>query len=312
MEYLSGTTLAERLARGALPERDILDLGEQIASALEEAHDHGVIHRDLKPANVMINTKGQAKVLDFGLAKILRSPAQDTLTATLSQTQQLVGTLPYMAPEQLRGEPADVRTDIHALGAVLYEMASGHRPFEAQVPTALAGEILHLHPAPPRSRGPQLSGELERIILKCLGKDPADRYLTAHELLMDLRRLSAAAASGAVPSTPKARSLGTTWRLIPFVVILAAAVVFVFNVRGWRSRWMGGAAGNAPIRALAVLPLANLSGDPAQDYFSDGMTDALITEFARLGGLKVIARSSVLRNRGSNKSPGEITRELRM
>src|SRR5262249_9561085 len=154
----------------SLGEKEVAALGTQISAALEEAHEHGVVHRDLKPGNIVVTPKGQAKVLDFGIAKLVRKADETAASATYSETQAGAGTLPYMAPEQLRGEPAARRADIFALGAVLYEMATGRRAF-AEMPVArLVHSILHQPVLPPRAANPGISPELERIILKCLEK----------------------------------------------------------------------------------------------------------------------------------------------
>jgi eukaryotic-like serine/threonine-protein kinase len=190
MECVSGQSLAEKVKSGPLTEKEIASSGGQIAAALEEAHEHGIVHRDLKPANVMFTPKGQAKVLDFGLAKLLL-PFDAATTQTIGESQAIAGTLPYMAPEQLQGEPVDGRTDIHALGLVLYEVASGRRLFQQESVPQLTDAILHQQPVTPRAFNARVSPELERIILKCLEKDPDNRYQSAKELAVDLRRLGA-------------------------------------------------------------------------------------------------------------------------
>ncbi len=146
MEYVPGATLAERLAGGALPEKEVLTLGMQVAAALEEAHDQGVVHRDLKPGNIGVTPKGQVKLLDFGLAKVLPQAAEVDITVSLTETPAMAGTLPYMPPELLRGEPTDTRADIYALGVVLYEMTTGQRPFREQLASRLTDAILHQLP----------------------------------------------------------------------------------------------------------------------------------------------------------------------
>ncbi|MGH9779388.1 MAG: serine/threonine-protein kinase, partial [Candidatus Acidiferrales bacterium] len=210
MEYLPGDTLAEKLGAGPLPEREVARLGAQIASALEEAHDQNVVHRDLKPGNVVLTPKGQAKVLDFGLAKTLRPGGAQAVTAdSFTESRAAAGTLPYMAPEQVRGEGVDSRTDIYALGCVLYELATGQRPFRETHGGRLMDAILHAAPAPPSRFQPRLSADLERLILKCLEKDPDDRYQSAKEVGVDLKRLGApaTAVAAARPATATPRWL---------------------------------------------------------------------------------------------------------
>ena len=230
MEYLPGPTLAEKLEAGPLSEPEICELGGQIATAMAEAHEHGIIHRDLKPGNVIIAPKSIAKVLDFGLAKLLQSPVEDGLTATVTRTHA-VGTLPYMAPEQLRGEPADARTDIHAVGAVLYEMATGRRPFDAKQPSVLAADIQTRPPEPPTAFNARLSAELGRIILKCLEKDPRDRYQSATEIAVDLRRLRAPVVKAEAPARGWRKSLIPILG-VALLVVAAAVALFLVNQGG--------------------------------------------------------------------------------
>jgi serine/threonine-protein kinase len=305
MEYVAGTTLADRLLQARLPEREVLSLAAQIASALDEAHEHGVIHRDLKPGNIMVTLKGAAKVLDFGLARILAPAVPAADAPTLTAPQPLAGTLPYMSPEQLRNESTDARSDIHALGAVIYEMATGRRAFPETQGPQLVDAILNRTPVTPRAFNPQLSPELERIVLKCLEKDPDHRYQSAREVAIDLERLKSPA--------PIAPRVTTDWRRVAvFAAIVLALVIggaLAFNVGGWRDRAFGDGA-RPRIESLAVLPLENLSGSTDREYFADGMTDALITELSRIGALKVISRTSVMPYKGAGKSLTQIAREL--
>src|ERR1700730_17081221 len=189
-EYISGLSLDHKLAAGALSEEEVVALGIQLAQGLSTAHEHGIVHRDLKPANLRLTSDGRLKVLDFGLAQLMPHASEIGMTATLTQSQEVTGTLPYMAPEQLRGEPAAARTDIWAAGAVLYELATAHRPFEQKIPSALTDDIIHTAPRPPRSLRPALSPKLEAVILKCLEKEPAHRYQSSQELQTELERLS--------------------------------------------------------------------------------------------------------------------------
>ena len=209
MECVPGKSLAEEPKRTSQPEKEAVALGTQIAAALEDAHEQGVVHRDLKPGNIMVTPKRQVKVLDFGLAKILRVEGDSYATESFAQTDNLAGTLPYMAPEQLRGEPADARTDIHALGAVLFEIVTGKDPYREESVPQLTDAILHRQPVAPRALNPRVSPELERIILKCLEKERENRYQSAKEIGVDLRRLSSSSEAAIVtPARPTSRRRG--------------------------------------------------------------------------------------------------------
>ena len=188
MEFVRGVTLGERLASGPLPEAEALAIAQQMAEGLAAAHEQGVVHRDLKPANVMVTVRGHVKVLDFGLAACF-DEEPTTASRDRTRTVELVGTVPYMAPEQLFGQPIDLRTDVFSFGAVLYEMVTGFAPFSGRVSTAIADAILHQAPVPPRRARPGLSAGLEAVILRCLEKRAADRYPSAREVAADLRRL---------------------------------------------------------------------------------------------------------------------------
>jgi eukaryotic-like serine/threonine-protein kinase len=306
MEFVAGATLADRLPQTKLPEREVLTLAVQIAHALEEAHEHGIIHRDLKPGNIMVTHKGVAKVLDFGLARVLAPAVQAPDAPTVAASQPVAGTLPYMSPEQLRNEASDARSDIHALGAVIYEIATGHRAFPENQGPQLIDAILNRPPVTPRAFNPHLSPELERIVLKCLEKDPDDRYQSAREVAIDLERLKSPGAY-----TPARATIAWKRAGVPAAIIIALLVggALALNVGGWRDRAFGG--GTRPrIESLAVLPLENLSGDKEREYFADGMTDALITELSRISALKVISRTSVMPYKGAGKSLTQIAREL--
>lgn len=186
MEFVPGGTLAEEISGGPIEEKDVIDIAIQVAEALKEAHDHGIIHRDLKPGNIMVTPRHRVKVLDFGLAKSVDPISEDSTTQTISGLEGVAGTLPYMAPEQLSQELIDARTDLYALGAVMYEMATGRRPFAERHPATLAGAILHRDPESPRSLNPSLSERLAVIVLKALQKNPGARHQSADELLAEL------------------------------------------------------------------------------------------------------------------------------
>ncbi|MHB8411952.1 MAG: protein kinase domain-containing protein [Candidatus Acidiferrales bacterium] len=309
MECVSGTSLAEKLKGGALPEKEVLVLGMQIAQALEEAHERGIVHRDLKPGNIIITPKGWAKVLDFGIARLLR-PAGDTdPTQSITGAHGAAGTLPYMAPEQLTGEAAGARSDIFSLGAVLYEMATGRRAFNEELPSRLIDAIVRERPVPPRALNSRVSPELERIILKCLEKEPENRYQSAKELEVDLRRLQTQGTGTVASAVAPARGF---WRddaakIAGTTLIIALALVF--GVRGWRAR-RAAHPGSTQIHSLAVLPLENLSGDPQQEYFAEGMTEELTTQLAQISALRVISRTSAAQYQNAPQSLPEIGKEL--
>jgi serine/threonine protein kinase len=237
MEQVPGESLKEKLDKGSLPEKELVRLGGQIADALDEAHEKGIIHRDLKPGNVKLTDKGQAKVLDFGIAKLLQSASEAT-TQTLTETHSLAWTLPYMSPEQLCGEPIDGRSDLYSFGVMLYEMATARRPFEEKLSTALSDAILHRAPPSPRTVNRRVSAGLENVILKCLEKDAERRYQSAKEIQIDLKRLGVG-----IPVAAPARARPWPRRLAVAAVGVVAllALLVGLNVGGIRERLLGGA-----------------------------------------------------------------------
>jgi len=309
MEYVPGVTLSERIANHALAEKECTRLGLQLVEGLAAAHEHGVIHRDLKPNNLRLTPDGRLKILDFGLAKLAQPAAPEAETE--SETSTVAGTLPYMSPEHLQGEPVDARSDIWAAGTVLYEMATGHTAFQEKTATATADAILHKPVAPPGRLAHKLSPQLEGIILKCLEKEAENRYQSAKELAVDLRRLSVASAGASIRAAePKPwRRLMTAAIAGAATLLVVAALLAAFNAGHWRDRLLG-RDGQPQVSSLAVLPLINLSRDPEEDYFADGMTEALITDLAKTPDLRVISRTSVMHYKGTEKPLPEIAREL--
>ena len=303
MELVEGRPLSDKVRDGALPLDEVLRCGMQIADALAHAHARQVVHRDLKPANVVAGPDGRVKVLDFGLAKRIRElePAVATTeTGPLTEAGTVVGTLGYMAPEQLRGQPADTRSDIWALGVLLYEIATGTRPFAGQSRFELSSNILNAPPAPLPAGVPMT---LRAVIDRCLEKQPARRYQSANEVRAAIEAIHAGTASYG-----RALAYRRPWLIAAAAVVIIAALAAPFGLDAIRTRLSGG---SSRIDALAVLPLENLSGDASQDYLADGMTEVLSTDLARLGGLqRVTARSSVVRFKGSRSSLADIAREL--
>lgn len=265
MELVSGGSLETRLTDGPLPIEDVAQFGAAIADAIAEAHQCGILHRDLKPANIVLTAAGQPKILDFGIARLMGNAE----SAKLTQTGMLIGSLPYMAPEQLTGDADDARTDIYALGVMLFEMTTGRRPFVKERPEALMFEIFGNAAPTARSLRAETPPALDRLIDDCLAKDPALRPASASAVAATLRSLGSATTSGPVA--------------IPV---------------------------HDTIRAIAVLPLRNVSGDPTQEYFADGLTEAIISDLSRIKALRVISRTSAMQYKGSTKTLPEIAREL--
>ena len=313
MELLEGRSLKERLAADPVPAGELAALGVQIAGALEAAHSKGIVHRDIKPANIFITARGEAKILDFGLAKLSSDPALPrggtagsaapaSTEASVSMPGWTPGTVAYMSPEQARGEPLDERTDLFSLGVTLYEMAAGTKPFQGATPAQLLDAVLTSQPARPRELNPGFPAKLEAIILKALKKERTARYQTAAELRAELERL--------LPT----RKYVARWPLAIAVLLLLALVVTVI---GTRSGWLGRATApdtrptlETPIRRVAVLPLRNLSNRPDQDHVAEGIGDAIAADLARLKGLRVISRSSTIQYEQTKKRTPEIVREL--
>jgi serine/threonine protein kinase len=297
MACYEGETLKKKIERGPLKIEEATDLSVQIAQGLAEAHQHGIVHRDVKPANIFITQGGVAKMLDFGLAKLSGA-------SKLTKTGSTLGTVAYMSPEQARGEKVDHRTDNWSLGVMMYEMVTGQLPFKSEYQDALVYSILNEQPAPITGLRTGVPMELERIISKCIEKKAADRYQHADELLVDLKSLKRRVETGEVTrgkvvAMPLVRRRLAVYGGIAIIVVAAiiGLVYFLLPVRG-------------VLDSIAVLPLENLSGDPAQEYFSDGMTDELITELQKIKSLRVISRTSVKQYKGTKKTLPEIAREL--
>jgi serine/threonine protein kinase len=304
MELLEGQTLKHALTSGPMEAPAIARIGLQIAEALQAAHAKGIVHRDIKPANIFVGKRQQVKVLDFGLAKLLLPvETETTLLDEEVHTRGPVGTLPYMAPEQALGREVDARTDIYALGMVLYEMAASKRPFREDFPTHLMDDILHQTP-PAVGRG--IPDRLNQIALKCLEKNPQNRYASADQLIAALEELAGSSSRPEISGGHASRRW--LWAAAGLAALLVAGTGFLASVAGRRTRLSSKPPAN--INSVAILPLANLSGDSSQDYFSEGITEALTTELAQIGSLRVISRTSAMHFKDSRETLPEIARKL--
>jgi TolB-like protein len=310
-ELLEGETLRDRLTRGPLPIHDAVDYAAQMARGLAAAHDTGIVHRDIKPENVFITTDGRLKILDFGVARFDAAPArpelQNAVTTPGTTPGVLVGTFPYMSPEQVRGEAVDPRSDIFSLGTVLYEMLSGRSAFAAATPAETLSAILTVDPIAglPSARIPPTLIEITR---HCLEKDTRRRFQSAHDVAFGLSvapGASTVSAGAPTPHSPPRRR----WALAAAVAAVALAVAV--------AAWMGRtpipsrpAARPPGAKSIAALPFINLGAREADEYFTDGMTDSLITDLAKVNGLVVLARSAVFRYKNQDVDLQKVGQEL--
>jgi serine/threonine protein kinase/lipoprotein NlpI len=307
MAFYEGETLEERIGQTPLNLDDAVDIASQIARGLEKAHDTDIVHQDIKTANIFVTKDGLVKILDFGIAKL-------SGRTKLTKENTTLGTVSYMSPEQARGDDMDQRSDIWSLGVVFYEMITGQRPFKGDYDQSVMYAIMNENPEPVTGLRTGVPVELEKMILKCLEKDPSDRYQHINELLVDLRRLMKKGlkkeSSSTIPpgeKKAKQRPLLLISAFIAIVVLLAVSSYYLFinknpspQIRQFM-QWEN---------SIAVLPFVDMSPDKDQEYFCDGMADDLITKLTRIHNLKVIARTSSFRYKNTGKSIREIAGEL--
>ena len=303
MEYVPGQDLKGLIKQtGQITVGKAVSIAKQICEGLAEAHRLGVVHRDLKPSNIMIDKEGDARIMDFGIARSL-------YTKSITGEGVIIGTPEYMSPEQVEGKEVDQRSDIYSLGVILYEMVTGRVPFEGDTPFSVALKHKSELPPDPKRLFPQVPEDISRLILRCLEKNQEKRYQSAKELAEDLSQFQTSSMLAAKTAKLMVKPL---WRrALPWgiVAIVLVGVAFVLNIGGLKS-WLLSRTPHPQVQTLAVLPFENLSGDPNQEYFVDGTSDTITTELGKISSISVKSHTSAMQYKKTTKSIPQIAKEL--